>query len=284
MTTAAAFLTKGTKRLVSYPALVLKSRGQIWTLTKRELRGRYLSSVFGGLWAVVNPVVLLLVYYFVFAKIFTARYKGLGTDLAEETQFGFFLFCGMVPWMAFAECLQRSTNIIIENANLIKKVAFPSEILPIYVLVYTFINELIGIGILLISLLVVTKGEGLHFSLLFFPVIALLRMMLTLGFSYFFSAFNVFVRDVIQIVSLGLTLGMFMTPIFYPMSIVPEQYLPYYNLNPMMYVAEGYRSVFLEGVIPDFGQLMKFVLMALGVFTVGYGFFSATKHKFADEV
>jgi lipopolysaccharide transport system permease protein len=278
----AAVLAKGAHRIVTYPALLYRSWGQVWTLVKRELRGRYLSSIFGGLWMVINPLILLIVYYFVFAKILSIKFGRLGFTDDEGTAAGFFLFCGMIPWMAFAECLQRSTNIIIENSNLIKKVAFPSEILPVYIVVYTFINELVGISILLAAKLL--SGGSLSSVMLFFPVLALVRIVLTLGFSYFFAAFNVFVRDFLQIVGLLLTLWMFVTPIFYTLAIVPEQYRYLYRYNPMMYVVEGYRDVFLNEKMPDFGMFFAYLAMGVGIFIVGYGFFAATKHKFADEV
>ena len=169
------------------------------------------------MWAVLNPLVMLAVYTFVFGTLIGIKW-GLEDDTVTQA---FKLFCGMLAWNSFAESLHRCTTTIIENANLIKKTAFPSMILPVSVALYTIVNEMIGLALLVLALLIF-KGEFSPWIALY-PALALVKLLFTVGFGYLFAVVNVFVRDFVHLMGLLMTLWMFMTPVFYPISLRARQ-------------------------------------------------------------
>ncbi len=272
-------------RLAQFPADFFHYRNLIATLVKREIKGRYLHSAFGGVWAVLNPLVMLAVYTFVFSGILRTPLpaQALASDTAgSQFVFALYLFCGMVPWMSFAEGLNRSTSIVMENSNLIKKVAFPSEILPIYVVLYTVVNEAIGLGLLLVASLLFLHRISMFIWL--YPLLLLLKIVFTFGIAYLFSGFNVFVRDFGHVIGLILTLWMFLTPIFYFRDTIPEELRWLLGFNPMYHLINAYRDVFLNDRMPSLIGLGIFLGFAVGIFAAGYLFFMGSKHKFADEI
>jgi lipopolysaccharide transport system permease protein len=277
----------GLAELLLYPRTLVRHWYVITSLVRRELKGRYLNSAIGGAWAVLNPLFMLVVYTTVFSVIIGIRWRHKGVEIQDETFFALMLYCGMTPWLAFAESLTRSSNIVIENANLIKKVAFPSEVLPVYVVIYTFVNEAIGLAILLAITPFLWKFPPAHL-LLFYPVIAFLRMLLTLGLSYLLAAMNVFIRDVGQIIGLVMMLWMFLTPIFYPEDLVRDSEVDWVadlmSLNPWYYIVKVYRQIFLHHEVPTPGDLAIILVVGLISFAVGYLVYNHSKQKFADEI
>ena len=271
--------------LVRFPTELYRYRSLIATLVRREIKGRYLQSAFGGVWAVLNPLVMLAVYTFVFSGILRGRIPDteMSPDRASsQFTFALYLFCGMIPWTAFAEGLHRSTSIVIENANLIKKVAFPSEILPVYVVLYTVVNEAIGLGLLIVASLIFM--HKVSFFIVLYPVLLLLKIVFSFGMAYFFAGFNVFVRDFAHLIGLFTTLWMFLTPIFYFRETIPEKLRWILALNPMYHLINAYRDIFLNGRMPSPAGVGIFLLFAVMAFAVGYLFFVNSKHKFADEI
>ncbi|MBI1852399.1 MAG: ABC transporter permease [Planctomycetes bacterium] len=279
-------MLSGLARIAGFPAELYRYRGLISTLVRREIKGRYLQSAFGGIWAVVNPLFMLVVYTFVFSGIFHVEAPAtaaLKTEGQKTVAAALYIFCGMIPWMAFAEGLHRSTMIVMENANLIKKVAFPSEILPVYVVLYTVVNELIGLGLLVIATAILLHTVSPF--LFMYPVLLAMRILFSFGISYFFAGFNVFVRDFGHVVGLVVTMWMFLTPIFYFREKIGEEWVrTVLGFNPMYHLINSYRDVFLNGRMPALDSLGIFLAFALVFFTVGYLFFMSSKHKFADEI
>jgi homopolymeric O-antigen transport system permease protein len=272
-------------RLAGFPADLYRNRGLISTLVRREIKGRYLQSAFGGFWAIVNPLFMLVVYTFVFSGIFKiATPKSAATS--QTMAAALYIFCGMVPWSAFAEGLHRSTMIVMENSNLIKKVAFPSEILPVYVVVYTVVNELIGMSLLVLGGIVLLHRVSPF--LFVYPLLLAMRVLFSFGMSYLFAAFNVFVRDFSHIVGLVVTMWMFLTPIFYFADNLDTSHdawiLDILSLNPMFHLINAYRDVFLNERMPSLPGLGIFLAYAVVVFAAGYLFFMSSKNKFADEI
>lgn len=226
-----------------FPMTCCRHRELIITFVVRELKGRYMGSTLGMLWTVIHPLILLVVYVFVFSKIIGVRYS-LGPSSLEN--FALYMFCGMVPWLAFSEAVGRSPTLLFENGNLIKRVAFPSEILPFYVVIAGLVNLFIGVAIIIAASLIIF--QHISIALLLFPVLLVFQVIFTLGLAYFLSAINVFIRDVQQAIPVFLTLWMFLTPIFYPLEIVPKEFRKFLFLNPMTYVVNGYRDMFLERI------------------------------------
>jgi lipopolysaccharide transport system permease protein len=255
---------------------IYTQRSLIRSFVVRDLKTRYVGSFIGLFWSVIHPIVLLAAYYFVFKIIMKAQ---PGAD-AGTTNFALFLFCSMLPWLFFQETLQRSSTIIIENANLVTRTLFPSEILPLVVLLSAFVNHLIGFAILL-CILFATLGKISLFILLI-PVYLFLLMLFSLGLSWFISSLNVFIRDVSQVIAVVLLFWFWFTPIFYSVDRYPRKLLFLAQLNPLAHVVVGYRDCLLRRCLPDMKFLIIFAVVAFAVFAIGGIFFRKTKREFAD--
>jgi lipopolysaccharide transport system permease protein len=251
-------------------------RSLIRSFVVRDLRARYIGSFMGLFWSVIHPIVLLVSYTFVFHYIMGQKPPPeMGTN-----SFALFLFCSFLPWLFFQEALQRSSTVIVENANLVTKTLFPSEILPLVVLLAAFVNHLIGFAILLcIIFFVIGK---ISFFILLVPVYLLLMMLFTLGISWFVASLNVFVRDVSQILTVILTFWFWFTPIFFTWNRFPKRLLLVIRLNPLAHVVMGYRDCLLRGQMPDLKILTILAVLSLVIFAAGGFFFRKTKREFVD--
>lgn len=248
----------------------------IWSFVKRDLQARYRGSAVGLFWSVIHPLIMLGLYTFVFSTILKVR-----VGISEGTeQFALYLFCGLLPWNAFAEGLNRSTGVILENANLIKRAVFPSEILPVYPVIAGIVTELIGFAILIAALLF--TGHPIRPVILLLPAILLLQVVLTTGLAWIIAGTTVFVRDLGQILGVVLTLWVFLTPIFYPPSAVPEGLRVLLAVNPMYAMVEAYRSVLLRGELPAAGGVAFLASIGIIVFLVGHRLFARMQPAFAD--
>lgn len=268
-------------------------------LVKRDLRARYVASSMGFFWSVLFPLVNLFVYMFVFAFVLSSRWR---PDMpGQET--ALVMLAGIVVWQAFAETLSRSTNTLVENQNLIQKVVFPSEVLPIYLASSALINMLIGILITLAAVgwfawvappapIPVPEGVvsvarhktlGFSLSLLSLPVLVIAQAIFTLGYSYFLATLNLFARDVYHLIGVALTVWMFMTPIFYPPEFVVNAGMGWVlQINPMYWLIDSYREVLLYGLWPKPLVLSVFLAVAVAVFVLGSWFFMRQKPRFPD--
>jgi lipopolysaccharide transport system permease protein len=262
--------------LFNFLQKIYLQRNLIQNFVVRDLKARYIGSFMGLFWSVIHPIVLLVSYTFVFHFIFGLKPQpDTGT-----TSFPLFLFCSILPWLFFQDTLQRASTILIDNANLVTKTLFPSEILPLAVALAGLVNHLIGFVILL-GILFFTIGKVSIFILLI-PVYFLLLMLFTLGISWFVSSLNVFVRDISQVLSVVLTFWFWFTPIFYSMDRFPPKLLFLVRWNPMAHVVVGYRDCLLRRQIPDLGILAIFAAVSLVIFTAGGLFFRKTKREFVD--
>lgn len=255
-----------------------RQRKLIQLMVRRDLVGRYKGSFAGLLWTVVNPLALLFIYWFVFSVILRVRFGASGKPI----DFVFYILAGLLPWMAFAEALIRSNTCILENPNLVKKVVFPLEVLPVNATLSGGINSLVGI-VLLILLVLGNRGT-IPWTLVLLPLIILPQLLLTAGFGWFLASLGVFIRDINHIIGLVLTVWMFLCPIVYPQSLVPDSLLPLMRLNPFMAVVEGYRSVLLDGTPPALLQWLYLLGASLLTFFLGYYWFIRTKKAFADVI
>lgn len=255
---------------------LLQYRELLKEFVVRDLQGRYVGSTMGLFWSVINPIVMLMVYTFIFSGILKVK---LGAE-PGFTNFALYLFCGMLPWTAFQETVQRSTTCIVDNGNLIKKLVFPAKILPLYIACSSLITEMISVVIFLAAIGIILKFISPYFLLL--PVILFFQILFALGLSYFLATVNVFFRDTSPLISVVMTLWMFMTPIFYPASMVPERFQNIYMLNPMAHLVNIYRDIFLQGQMFDAGNFIYFGASALGVYLIGYALFTRYHRKFVD--
>ncbi|MFH1573474.1 MAG: ABC transporter permease [Acidobacteriota bacterium] len=251
-------------------------RALIRRFVVRDLRARYVGSFMGFFWSVIHPIVLLVSYSFVFSLVFRIRpLPDTGT-----TSFPLFLFCSILPWLFFQDSLQRSSTIVIDNANLVTKTLFPTEILPLTVALAALVNHLIGFVILL-GIILFTLGK-ITIYILLIPVYFVPLMLFTLGMSWFVASLNVFVRDVAQVLSVILTFWFWFTPIFYTPQQFPAQlsFLPQWN--PLAHVVIAYRDCLLRMSMPDLKILLLLFLVSVLVFTAGGLFFRHTKREFVD--
>ncbi len=244
---------------------------------RKDLRERYVGSFFGFYWSVINPLILLCIYTFVFSVIFRVRF---GKEESGLTEAALYIFCGMVPWMAFSESVGRCSAVLVDNANLLKKVMFPAKILPIYLVLSHAVNLLIGLAILVVA--AALSGVVPGPTLVCLPVLVLIQLTLTLGLGFFASAMNVFVRDTSQLLNQILIMWMYLSPIFYSLDFIPEKFRPWVAANPWASLVEAYRDTVLRGHWPKVPGLAVCTAFALAVFGFGYLFFNRCKYEFAD--
>jgi lipopolysaccharide transport system permease protein len=250
----------------------------IKSFVKRDLQARYKGSAIGIFWSVVHPLIMLVLYTYIFSAILRVR-----VGAAEGTEsFALYLFCGLLPWNAFAEGVNRSTGVILEHANLIKRTIFPSEVLPIYPVVSGILTQLIGLGILLIALLL--TAHRLSPLILILPVVLILQFALTVGLAWIVAGTTVFIRDLGQIVGVAMTIWVFLTPIFYPPTLIPERLHFLLVINPMYALVESYRSLILRGQMPPAGSVAGLACVAFAVFLLGYWMFGRMQGAFADVI
>ncbi len=251
-------------------------RSLIRNFVVRDLKARYVGSLMGFFWSVIHPIVLIVSYTFVFSVIFNARpLPDSGT-----TSFPLFLFCSILPWLFFQDTLMRSSTVLIDNANLVTKTLFPTEILPLTVALAGLVNHLIGFGILLVIVLAVI-GKISVFILLV-PVYLLVLTLFTLGMAWLVASLNVFVRDISQVLTVILTFWFWFTPIFYAADRFPPRLHFLLRINPLAYVVVGYRDCLLRMKMPDLEALGLLSLFSFMVFAAGGIFFRYTKREFVD--
>ena len=216
----------------------LKShRNLIYNLIKREVIGRYRGSVMGLFWSFFNPVLMLVVYTFVFSVVFKARWAG-GTD--SRSEFALVLFAGLMVYNLFSECINRSPGLVLGNMNYVKKVVFPLEILPVVAIGSATFHLLISLFVWLIFYLLLFGIPQI--SVLLLPIVLMPFFLLILGFSWFLASLGVYLRDVSQIVGVLTTALMFLSPIFYPMTALPEEYHMFLQFNPLTFIIEQVRD------------------------------------------
>jgi lipopolysaccharide transport system permease protein len=267
------------RRAVWRPLWELPGRFElIMSLARRDLVSRYKGSVLGIVWAIVTPVVMIAIFTFIFAGIFNARFGARGTPW----DYALYLFCGLLPWTMFQETLQYSSTTIVTHANLVKRVVFPLETLPVAQAVSALGNQMFGTLALMVAIVIVR--HELHVTMLWLPALLIPQLIFVLGAGWLVASLGVFWRDITQGITLILMAWMYLTPIIYPESIVPERYRPFINLNPFTALVRSYRRIFLEGAAPDWPSLGYFTAVAVVLFVFGYWWFAKTRRNFADVI
>lgn len=255
--------------------------GLIRELTARDLAVRYRGTSLGLLWAALTPLVLLGIFTFVFTMIFQPRWVEL-PEGAGRADFALAIFCGIVVFGAFSEPIARASGLIVGSPSYVKKIVFPLEILPVVNLCSTLV--LLGINVsVLIAAILILRGH-LPLTAAALPLAVAPAMLLSLGVSWFLASLGVYIRDMGHAVSLALQMLYFLTPVFYPLSAVPEPYRSIAALNPVSAAVEATRSVLLYGVWPDWAGLGAALLAGVIVAQLGYAWFITTKRGFADVV
>jgi lipopolysaccharide transport system permease protein len=255
-----------------------RNRQLIVQMTKREVIGRYKGSVMGLAWSFFNPLFMLTVYTFVFSVVFKSRWGGDGFD--GKTQFAVVLFVGMIVHGLFAEVLNRAPRLILSNVNYVKKVVFPLETLPIIAMGAALFHSIISLGVLLAAF-VIFNGY-LHWTAIFIPLVFLPLVLLTLGLAWILASLGVFLRDVGQTIGIITTVMMFLSPVFFPVTALPEKFRPWIMANPLTFIIEQSREVFIWGHLPNWIGLGIYTVAATVIAWAGYAWFQKTRKGFAD--
>lgn len=248
-------------------------------LTRREILGRYKNSILGIAWAFLQPLVMILVYSFVFAVVFKARWGGAG-DAGGQAEFALTLFCGLIAFNLFAENVNRAPMLVVENPNYVKRVIFPIHLLPIGVLAASLIHAAISITMLLLWSQVMHPHWPTVLPLL--PLVLLPLLLFSLAGAWFFAAAGVYLRDLHNAIGPLTQLLMFLSPVFYPLEAIPIQYRQWMQLNPLTPVLDNIRRVLIWNQMPDIGQLLAYSLAAAVLAWGSYRWFRRAQKGFAD--
>jgi lipopolysaccharide transport system permease protein len=255
-------------------------RSLIYRLARREVDGRYRGSVLGGLWAFVNPLVLLLIYTFVFGVVFRSRWpEAIDTGLDE---FAFILFCGLIPFGIFSETIIRSPTVILNVPAYVKRAIFPLETLPVSLLGSVLVHGAVSVLVLLAARLIL-RGV-LPWTVVLLPLVLVPLLFLTLGLAWFLASLGVFVRDITMGVTLVAQILLFVTPIFYPVTAIPPELGSWLGLSPLASVVENTRRVLLWGTPPDWTALVLWTVPTTAVLVGGYAWFMRSRRAFADVI
>ncbi len=289
------------ERLVSFPRLVHRYRDLVTTSVRRDLAARFQGTVLGWAWPLVQPLFLFAVYYFVFTELLQFRMPDLPPE--QQAGMGVYMFCGMLAWSALAESLGRGTNVIVENGNLIKKLAFPSELLPLNVVLGSLANLGFAVAVFLLAAVFTPIWPAPGPEVLWLPVLVFLLGLFAYGLVLFLSSLQVFLRDTVQVVGMVTTVWMFVTPVFWvPEAMQPSvlQWMSLIRANPTYHLVRAWRGALMGDVVLPASETIAgghavsvaaipahagvFALWALGAYVVGHAFFVLSQRRFADEV
>lgn len=253
------------KRLYDY-------REMLKTSIKKDIGGKYKNSFLGVLWSFVNPLLQIIVYAIIFPLIMKSNIEN----------YVVFMVCGLIPWNYFSTVINRSSFTMIENGNILKKVYFPREILPISVVTSETVTFLISS--ILILLFAFGYGLGLTINVLFYPLVLLVQYVLLLGISLIVSSVTVYFRDLQHFIGVLLQLFFYATPIVYAVDVIPANFQWILKINPMTYIIEGYRDIFWGQTMPEIGTL--FIVLGIGIVLciIGYLIFNKLQKRFAEEL
>ena len=254
-----------------------KNRQLIKTLTQREVQGRYRGSYMGLFWTFVTPVFMLSIYTFVFSFVFKARWNPASDS---KTEFALVLFAGLLVFNLFSECIGKAPSLIVGNANYVKKVVFPLDVLPWVNLGAAMFHLIISLGVWLLAYMLFLGTP--HPSVLWMPLVILPLVFMTMGLSWVLASMGVYLRDISQFVGLAISVLMFLSPIFYPVTALPPDYQQLLMFNPLSPTIEMTRAVLYQGYAPAPLHWLGNMALALVVAFAGYAWFQKTRKGFAD--
>lgn len=250
---------------------IIDYRQMIFSLVKRDLRGRYKGSALGFLWTFLNPLLQLIVYTFVFSTIMRAGVK----------DYYLFLFVALVPWTYFAAAVSGGASCIIGQKDMVNKIYFPREVLPIAHVISQLVNMLLTF--IVVILVIIVSGKGVNLSVWFyFPIIVIQETLLAIGLTFLFSAITVYFRDMQYILSVVILAWQFMSPVMYGVDQIPDKYRKIFYLNPMTPVIEGYRDVFYYKQAPHLHSFIIGTIMGVVFLLIGWFSFQKMKRHFAE--
>lgn len=259
---------------------LIQHRALVAQLTRRDVVGRYRGSIMGIAWSFLSPLIMLAIYTFVFSIVFRTRWGGQAD--ATTSGFAVVLFSGLIVHGLFSECVNRAPGLILAQANLVKKVVFPLDILPWVSMGSALFHA--GASLVVLVLAQLVTAHTLPWTIVFLPLVVVPLVIGTMGVSWLLAALGVFVRDIGQMTGMLTSVLLFLSPVFYPTDALPERYRSWLYLNPLTPIIEDTRNLLVFGRMPDFDRLLVVLLVSLLVAQVGFWFFQRTRRGFADVV
>jgi lipopolysaccharide transport system permease protein len=257
---------------------IIRNRSLIRTMVRRDVLGRYRGSFGGAFWTVLNPLILMLTYFFVFGVVLQARFP----SNPSRTGFALYFLAGMLPWLPVSEAAGRAPTVMLEHRNFVKKLVFPVETLPVNLVAAGLVSEAFGVALFVLGSYL-ARGY-VPASIVWLPALVIPQILLTAGLCWFLAALGVFVRDLAQISGFLLTVWFFLTPICYPEASLPGPAMRILSKNPMFVLARGYRDALLEGRAPAFHSLWKLCVISVVIFILGHACFYKLRKSFADLI
>ena len=242
------------------------------TNIKKEVRGKYKNSFLGVLWSFLNPLLQIVVYAIVFQLILKN----------PQENYAIFICCGLIPWTYFSSAISRSAFTMVENGNILKKVYFPREILPISIVTSETVNFLISTVIILGF--VIFGGLGISKYIIFYPLVLLAQYLLLIAISFIVSSISVYIRDLQHLIGVALQLLFYAAPIVYSPEVIPQEYQWILTLNPMAYIINGYRDIFYYQTMPDITSIIGLIAISIVLCVIGYMIFNKLQKGFAEEL
>ena len=262
-------------------ATIYERRWLVKYLVQRQMASNYRNSYLGILWAFLGPLMMVALFTLVFSEVLGIKFREVTGD--STLNFGLFMYCGYVPFLAFSQALTQGVNVMRRNRDLVTKVVFPLELLPLTQVISSFIQNMF-FGLLALQLLLVVLDQRVHWTILLLPLIMLPQLLFTLGASYLIAVFGTYVPDIKEGLRAFVRAMFFITPIVWPAGRVPESAQFLVTYNPLAFLVEAYRQLVLEGKLPFGEWAVYFCLVAVTLFVVGLALFNRVKHNFGDKI
>ncbi|AOJ67926.1 ABC transporter permease [Burkholderia sp. ABCPW 14] len=262
-------------------ASLVKNRRLMFDLARRDAVGRYKGSFLGILWSLLTPIMMLSVYTFVFSEVFKSRWSD-SAHSASKGEFAVVLFAGMIMFNLFSECINRAPSQILSNTNFVKKIVFPLEVLPCVTLLSALFHLCVSVLILLVAEWFIVGTVPT--TALLFPIVLAPLCVFIMGVSWMLAATGVYLRDIGQTVGIAITALMFLSPVFFPVSSLPERFRGFVYLNPMTFPIEQSRDVLVWGRMIDWNHWISYSVMAAIIAWIGFAWFQKTRRGFADVI
>lgn len=250
------------------------NRELLLQLTLRQIKARYKQTIFGTLWVVLRPLSLMVIFTIIFSKMVKVPSDGIPYPI--------FSYCAILPWQFFSSSFSSATVSLSSNSNLVQQIYFPREIFPISSIIASFFDFLIASSFFIV--LLIFYKVSITFFAFYAILLLMIQVLFIVGVSLFASALNIFYRDIGHALAFIIQIWMYATPIIYPLSLVPQKLMPFYLLNPMAGIIDGYRKVIIQGIMPNWTSISISALVTLALLFFSYRFFKKVEMRFADII
>ena len=267
-----------TSAVGEFGMLIWRQKTLVWEMTRRDILERYAGQVLGGVWALLNPLLIMFVYVFAFTVIFNTRLSVEDSTLSYAA----YILAGLAPWIAMTEVLGRASTAVTGNASLVKQIVFPTEILPIKVALGA--TPTLIVGLVVVLMICILSGHGHPLGLLLLPIPVFCQLLMSLGFAFLLSAVGVFLRDIKDVVGVLLTVSFFLLPIIYAPGVAPRALEFAFYLSPVSYLLWCYRDVILYGGVTTPAIWLAMIVLSSVIFTFGYRIFRMLQPSFGNAL